>query len=60
MFFVIQKEDGRNYNWKYKLCCLGLYNVNRDGNLLYAYRDGWEYVLNHNTAQTVFSNFETD
>ena len=32
--------------------CLGLYNVNWDEDLLYAYRDGWEYVLNHNTEQT--------
>ena len=40
--------------------CLGLYNVNWDENLLYAYRDGWEYVLNLNTAQTAFSSFETD
>lgn len=39
--------------------CLGLYNVNWDENLLYAYRDGWDYVLNYNTAQTEFSNFES-
>jgi hypothetical protein len=37
--------------------CLGLYNVNWDENLLYAYRDGWNYVLNYNTEQTEFSNF---
>lgn len=37
--------------------CLGLYNVNWDERLLYAYKDGWEYVLNHNTSQTEFTNF---
>ena len=38
--------------------CLGLYNVNWDERLLYAYRDGWNYVLNHNTLQTEFSNYD--
>lgn len=38
--------------------CLGLYNVNWDESLLYAFRDGWKYVLEHNTPQTEFSNFK--
>lgn len=38
--------------------CLGLYNVIWNENLLYAYRDGWEYVLKHNTEQTEFSNYQ--
>lgn len=37
--------------------CLGLYNVIWNEDLLYAYRDGWEYVLKYNTKQTEFSNF---
>ncbi|MBR6382537.1 MAG: ATP-grasp domain-containing protein [Lachnospiraceae bacterium] len=38
--------------------CLGLYNVNWDEKLLFAFRDGWNYVLNYNTPQTEYSNFE--
>ncbi len=38
--------------------CLGLYNVNWDEKLLFAFKDGWNYVLNHNTPQTEYSNFE--
>ena len=37
--------------------CLGLYNVNWDEKLLYAYRDSWDYLINHNSPQTEFSNF---
>lgn len=37
---------------------LGLYTVDWDDNLLYAYRDGLDYVLKHNTEPTEFSNFK--
>lgn len=37
---------------------LGLYYTNWDEKLLYAYRDGWNYVLNHNTNQTEYKSFD--
>lgn len=36
---------------------LGLYSTIWGTNLLYAYRDGIDYLVNHNTKQTEFSNF---
>lgn len=36
---------------------LGLYSTLFGDNLAYAYRDGIDYLINHNTKQTVFSNF---
>lgn len=37
--------------------CLGLYTVDWDEDLLYALRDGLDYVLYKNVPQTEFSNF---
>lgn len=39
--------------------CLGIYTVDWDDSLLYAWRDGLNYIINHNTPQTEFSNFAT-
>ena len=36
---------------------LGLYSTIWGTDLLYAYRDGIDYLINHNTPQTEFSNF---
>lgn len=36
---------------------LGLYSTIWGTDLLYAYRDGIDYLINHNTQQTEFSNF---
>ena len=36
---------------------LGLYTTLFGNNLAYAYRDGIDYLINHNTKQTLFSNF---
>lgn len=38
---------------------LGLYSTIWGTDLLYAYRDGIDYLINHNTKQTEFSNFKT-
>lgn len=36
---------------------VGLYMVDWDEELLYAYKHGMDYILKHNVAQTEFSNF---
>ena len=38
---------------------LGLYTTLWDDSLLYALKDGIDYIINHNTPQTEFSNFDT-
>ena len=37
---------------------LGIYTVDWDDSLLYALKDGLDYIVNHNTPQTEFSNFD--
>lgn len=36
---------------------VGLYTVDWDDELLYAYKHGMDYVINHNVEQTEFSNY---
>lgn len=36
---------------------IGLYTVDWDEELLYAFKHGMDYILNHNVEQTEFSNF---
>ncbi len=55
---VMVTPDGTAITEIHNFMCLGLYNVNWDERLLYAYRDGWDYVLKHNTRQTEYSNFK--
>ena len=55
---IMVTPEGSAISEIHNFMCLGLYNVNWDEKLLYAYRDGWNYVINHNTPQTEFSNFE--
>ena len=38
---------------------LGIYTVDWDDSLLYALRDGMDYIIRYNTPQTEFSNFDT-
>ncbi len=38
---------------------LGLYSVDWDDALLYAFKDGIDYIARYNTEQTEFSNFDT-
>jgi hypothetical protein len=38
---------------------LGIYTVDWDDSLLYALRDGMDYIVRYNTPQTEFSNFDT-
>lgn len=37
---------------------LGLYTTLFGDNLAYAYRDGIDYIIKHNTPQSIYSNFE--
>lgn len=37
---------------------LGIYTVDWDDSLLYALKDGLDYIVKHNTPQTEFSNFD--
>ena len=36
---------------------IGLYSVDWDEDLLYAFKHGLDYVLNYNVEQTEFTNF---
>jgi hypothetical protein len=38
---------------------IGHYNLLNGSNLAYAYRDGMDYIIKHNTKPTEFSNFNT-
>ncbi|MBQ1328514.1 MAG: ATP-grasp domain-containing protein [Eubacterium sp.] len=54
---VMITPDGTAITEIHNFMCLGLYNVNWNEKLLYAYKDGWDYVLNKNVPQTEYSNF---
>lgn len=54
---VMVNERGTSITEVHNFTSLGLYSVDWDDNLLYAYKDGLDYILNYNTEQTEFSNF---
>lgn len=54
---VMVTDRGTAITEVHNFTSLGLYSVDWDDDLLYAYRDGIDYIINHNVEQTEFSNF---
>lgn len=70
MFYSTQKDYPKSYSMDimvtrrgtsiievHPFLSIGLYTTLFGDNLLYAYRDGIDYVINHNTNPVLFNNF---